>query len=119
MFTRDALIADLPRLLAAAPLPLDFVSFRYDEFNPPASEQSIDAMRGSKQVFDSGIRFWVDAVRAQDWAGREDYLVRYLNSSLCAPINRREFEEVINGWTWSLQKPLPMFLTDLNGFQAG
>jgi hypothetical protein len=119
MFTRQELIAELPRLAAAASPPLEVVEFDSGHFTSPSGEEQIWAFRGSKRDYPSGLLFWVKSLQAQGWEGKESYLISYAEGGLCEPLTESEFARVVTEYSGGLRRPLPQFLVELGGFRAG
>jgi hypothetical protein len=119
VFTREELVAELPRLAAADAPPLEVVEFGHQDFESPCSEQCIWAFRGLKRDFPSGLLFWVKALQAQGWEGRESYFVQYAEAGRCEPITASEFAGLVEEYGRSLQQPLPPYLLDAGGFRSG
>lgn len=119
MFAREQLIAELPRLMAAPSPPLETVEFGHRDFTSPCSEQSIEAYRGSKQDFATGLYFWVKALQTHDWTGREAAFVPYAQAGLCRPLSGPEFVRLVIEYSGSLVTPIPPFLTDSGGIKSG
>jgi hypothetical protein len=119
VFTAKELVAELPSLSAAASPPFESVEFGYQDFDPPCSEQSIRAFRGSKHDFACGLAFWVKTLQAQGWEGRGACFVPYAEAGLCEPISGAEFARLVAEHSSSLREPLPLFLLRLDDFRSG
>lgn len=114
MFTRQELIAELPRLAAADAPPLEVALVEGPEW-----EESLWAFRGWKRDFASGLLFWVKALQAQDWSGRESYFRPYTESGLCQPCTADEFARLVAVHSGCLPQPIPPFLGEFAGYRAG
>ena len=119
MFSRQDLIAELPRLAALAAPPMEVTEFDQWDFESPSSEEEIWVFRGAKQDFDNGLLFWIKTLQAQDWQGREAYFAPYAEAGFCEPITEAEFVSLVAGYSGRLQLPLPPFLLELGGYRSG
>ncbi|HYH69631.1 MAG TPA: hypothetical protein VD866_33350 [Urbifossiella sp.] len=119
MFTREDLVTGLDRLAVAPAPPLEMVEFGHQDFTSPCSEQLIEVCSGLKADFDSPLLFWVKALQAQDWAGREARFTAYTLLGLYKPMAATEFAAFVADYSGSLVRPLPPVLLALNGFQTG
>jgi hypothetical protein len=119
VFTRQELLAGLPRLTAADTPPLEVVEFGHQDFESPCSEQCIWAFRGLKRDFPSALLFWVKTLQAQGWEGRESHFVQYAEAGQCEPITASEFAGLVAEYGRSLQQLLPPYLLDLGEFRSG
>ena len=96
MFTREELITKAPSFIGLPKPPVEVISFDQDAFPQPASEESIVICRGVKTNFDNAIHFWVVAMQCEDWEGREEYFLPYLNRAVCQDIDEQEFRLMLN-----------------------
>lgn len=119
VFTRTELVAELPRLAAVPPPPVEGVEFGHQDFTSSCSEQCIEAFRGTRQDFPTGLHFWVKTLQALGWEGRQAHFLPYAESGLCERLSEAEFAELVAEYSGSLVKPLPPFLLNLNGFRSG
>lgn len=119
MFTRQELIAELPHLAVADAPPLEVAQFDGRDFITPDCEESIWVFCGSKRDFTSGLLFWVKALRAQGWSGREEYFLPCAEGGLCEPIAGAEFARLVAEYGRGLRGPLPPYLGELDGFRSG
>jgi len=119
MFTREDLVAGLDRLAAAPSPTLVLVEFGHQDFTSRCSEQMIEVCSGRKADFDSLLLFWVKALQAQDWAGRQERFTAYALAGLCDPMTGAEFAAFVAEYSGSLVRPLPPVLQTLGGFRAG
>lgn len=119
MFTRETLVAELPRLMTAALPPIEVIEFDHQDFDSAASEQLIWAFRGAKHDFTSGLLFWIKTLQAQEGEGENPYFVSYASAGLCEPISELELARLVVEYSRSLQKPLPLYLTRFDGFRSG
>jgi hypothetical protein len=119
VFTRTELMTELPRWLAAPTPPLKAARFGQQSFTPPESEQSVEGFWGAKRDFAGPLHFWLKALQAQDWTGRESVFVPYAESGLCLPLTGAEFARLVAEHIIDLLEPLPPFLTDLSGIRTG
>ncbi|AWM42212.1 hypothetical protein C1280_11565 [Gemmata obscuriglobus] len=119
VFTRQELIATFPGLAVADSPPLEVAYFPSRDFITPDCEESIWVFRGWKRDFTSDLLFWVKALQAQDWSGREDYLVPYAEGGLCEPITEAECIRLVTEYSSGLRSPLPPYIADLSGFRSG
>jgi hypothetical protein len=119
VFTRQELIAELPRLAATDSPPLEVAQFDSRCFVAPDCEEFIWAFRGWKRDFASGLQFWAKALQAQGWSGREAYFQPYAEAGLCEPITEPEFARLVAEYSGALRRPLPSYLGELAGFRSG
>lgn len=119
MFTRDELIAELPRLAAVDAPPLEVARFNCQDFDSFDSEQRIWAFRGFKRDFSSALLFWIKTLQSQDWEGRQQHFGPYAGAGLCEPITMDEFAKLVADYSDMLLQPLPPFLTELARFRTG
>jgi hypothetical protein len=119
VFTRQELMAELPRVVAVDTPPLEVVEFGHQDFELSRWEQSIRAFRGAKRDFPSGLLFWVKTLQAQGWEGRQSYFVPYAEAGLCTPVTAAEFARLVAEYTGSLRRPLPPFLTEFGAVRSG
>jgi len=113
VFTRDELVAQLPRLLAVDSPPLEVVEFGHCDFTIQGTEQSIWAFRGYKRGFASGLLFWVKCLQAEGWESE------HAQRTWCSPLNGEDFCRLVTHWSRELLKPVPDFLTHLDSFRSG
>jgi hypothetical protein len=118
MFTRRELLEAIPRLVEAAPPPMQAVEFDQYAFESPASEQTIWAFRGAKADFSSAALFWVKTLQAQGWEGRADRFVPYAETALCTPLTEADFFRLVADFGCSLRQPIPEYLAPRPGFVA-
>jgi hypothetical protein len=119
VFSRQELIAELPRLASADSPPLEATQFDSQDFITPDCEECIRTFRGWKRDFASGLLFWVKALQSQGWSGRETYFQPYAEVGLCEPIVAFEFERLVSEYGSSLRQPLPPYLSEFTGYRSG
>lgn len=119
MFTRQELIAELPRLAAMKSPPLMVVRYGQKDFTTPSSEESIWVCRGWKRDFANGLLFWVKAIQAQFQSDGEAYFRPYAEGGRCELLVEAEFAQLVAEHSGSLRKPLPQFLGELTGYRWG
>ncbi|AWM38152.1 hypothetical protein GobsT_37490 [Gemmata obscuriglobus] len=119
VFTRQELIAELPRVAATDSPRLEVTQFEGQDFVSPDCEESIWAFLGWKRDFASGLRFWMEALQAQGWSGRETYFRPYAEAGLCEPITAHEFARLVAEYGSGLRRPLPPYLVELTGYRSG
>lgn len=68
--------------------PCDFVS--------PSSEEYIWITYAPKNVGDNGLKFWLHAECADDWLGKEDYILPYLSGAYFKTIDELTFKDLLN-----------------------
>jgi hypothetical protein len=95
MFTRNELVAELPRLSASAPRPLEIVEFGHHDFTASCSEQCIEVFRGSKQDYATALHFWLKTLQSQGWQHREADFLPYAQAGLCEPLTEAEFSALV------------------------
>jgi len=119
MFTREELIGYFHRLPWPMSLHLEIVEFVPTDFRSFASEESIKAWRGEKSFYTSALQFWRSVLQVEGWSGKELHFLSYTEACLFQSISKAEFSDIVLDSSGLLQRPLPRFLTDLDGFKSG
>lgn len=118
MFTHQELIERLSEVAVTAAPPIEAIEFNQHAFDSPSSEQTIWAVRGSKNDFPNAKIFWVKSLRVQDWYSAVGYFEPYVEQALCSPISESEFFRLVADFSGSLTRPLPGFMMPRDGFVA-
>jgi hypothetical protein len=119
MFEKRELVAGWRTRTEVASPPLQVLEFGPNDFTSASSEQVIRAVRGVRADFADGLLFWVKAMEASKWNGTQQYFTSYVEAALCEQIDSREFAHIVAEYSGELVPPLPEFLLDLTGWQAG
>ena len=93
---------------------LEVVHFDNHHFTSRCSENFIDAYRASKADIRDPASLWLLTLRPSNWARRK-HLERYVESSLCRPIEADEYFAEIDKYTETLMMELPEFLRRRDG----
>lgn len=119
MFTRAELAAHVRAADGRAVPRLAVLEYGPDDFDSPESEQVIRICTTTKVDCDGALRFWLAALRSEDWTGREDRFLLYTETGQCEPISRSEFAEHVRSYTASLVMPAPPRVLALDAFISG
>lgn len=74
-------------------------------FHPPDGEEGIRISRAPKSKGDDGLRFWIAAVLADDWRGRESYLFGYLSGAYFESLDEPSFDSLVKSHCGGLIVP--------------
>jgi hypothetical protein len=88
-------------------------------FHVPDGEESIRITRSSKAERDNGLRFWLAAELANDWRGRESYLLNYLSDAYFEPIEELPFNDLVATHCGGLVVPPTLPLLSGQAFLGG
>lgn len=108
MFTREELVVKLPSLLIQPKPAIEVMQFAPDDFPSSSSEEYIQLCRGIESDFENAVHFWVASQQCQDWNGREEYILPYLQEATCQPMDEEAFILILSQ-TQRL-KPLPRII---------
>lgn len=108
MFTQEELLAKLPRLMEQDALPMERVEFLPEDFDSSSSEENIVVDRGLKMEFESALQFWVQSLRTQDLAKRQDYILKYARTGKCTQMIAADFDHLIKEYSYSLKTPISL-----------
>lgn len=74
---------------------LRYVYYPQYAFTVPDGEESIRITHAPKALGDNGLRFWLSAELADNWQGRETYLLPYLSGAYFEPISEAAFNKLV------------------------
>jgi hypothetical protein len=119
MFTKKQFLARWRSEIGGDAPPLELVRFGYKAFVARNSEQALYAIRGQRADCPDPLRFWIKAQEALDWQQPEPYFTRIAESVHCEPITQAEFAETVQRYSSGMVLPLPAFIQQLDGYEAG